>query len=882
MSETSGMDVAIIGISCRFPGAANKDEFWENLWSGRDVVKRFEDEELIISGVSIDDVLDPDRVKAGPALDGVYDFDPAFFNIPETEAVVLDPQQRLFLSCAWEAFEDAGYVPDDYMGSVGVFAGATHNTYLFRELWPAFERFAKQLGEPFVIMANQADFLPTRVSYKLNLKGPSVSVSTACSTSLVATHYACRSLLTGECDLALAGGVAISFPEGIGYRRYGENNGSISPDGFCRPFDHRGQGMVPANGVGVALLKRLEDALEDRDHIYAVIRGSAINNDGARKVGFLAPSVEGQAEAIKAAMDVAGVAAEEVAFIEAHGTGTLLGDPIEIRALARAFGPKKDGASSCAIGSVKSNIGHTQEAAGIAGLIKAALAIEHRSLPATLHVEAVNSELHLEETPFFVARQKIDWRDRERPIIAGVSSFGLGGTNAHVVLAQPPGSPEGAEVPSACLLPVSARTAQQLERLLDRLASFLERKNLPIADVAYTLQIGRKHFPYRVAVVATHAHEAASLLRAAAAQSKREQRFCHVPSVALYIPDDASSYLQQARGLYSANGAYRSEIEALLAPRPAEEAARLRDCFSSEGAVAPQGAEETPVKHIAYLALANLWRRVGVNVTAVGGRGFGDLVAAALRDGAAHAPGIAVDGVADASRGTAPTYVQGEDSISRLAGKAEIVLPVAFSASDLGRLQDPAIAPSILAVPEEGEPERRLLRTLGELWEAGCDPDWRGLHAGAAPRRVSLPTIAFNTRSFRPNILPSEASALHAGLSSAGPRQSETSDIRPRAPRGETEDYASELREIITERWVELLGLAEPPADASFFDLGGDSLLAFRLTNALRDTFDVELSARDIFENSSISQQYALIEARLLEKIETLSSDEVDSLISER
>ena len=427
-------EIAVIGLACRFPGAQNSDQFWANLRDGVESISRFTDEELLASGISPSVLRLPNYVKAGGVLPGIDLFDAGFFGMSRREAEMTDPQQRVFLEVAWEGLENAGYDPQRYDGSIGVFAGSSISTYLLFNLVPDVSIVGS--GEHFpTLIGNDKDYLATHVSYKLNLHGPSMSVQTACSTSLVAIHTACQSLLNGECDIAIAGGVAISVPQQTGY--FYQEGAYFSPDGSCRSFSADARGTVFGSGAGVVVLKRLEDALRDGDCIDAVVKGSAINNDGAAKVGFTAPSVEGQARAISEALAIAEVSLESIGYVEAHGTATPLGDPIEISALSLAFSSQELPAASCAIGSVKSNVGHLDSAAGVCGFIKAVLSLKHAQVPPSLHCATPNPNIDFGKTPFYVNTALRAWPEREKRR-AGISSFGIGGTNAHVVLEEAP------------------------------------------------------------------------------------------------------------------------------------------------------------------------------------------------------------------------------------------------------------------------------------------------------------------------------------------------------------------------------------------------------------------------------------------------------------
>ncbi|WP_131770862.1 type I polyketide synthase, partial [Candidatus Protofrankia californiensis] len=506
-------DIAIVGMACRFPGADTLEEFWRNLCAGRETTTFFTDGELLAAGASPELVADPRYVKAGQILPDVEMFDAEIFGITHEEAELLDPQQRHFLECSLAALEHAGYDPDTYPGVTGVYAGAGLNTYLLHNLSERF-RSGTTLERYRLMLANDKDFLTTRVAYKLNLRGPAVSVNTACSTSLVAVHMACVSLLGGECDLALAGAAHVRVPQVEGYLF--QEGMILSPDGRCRAFDAGAQGTIVGSGVGVVVLRRLTDALADGDWIHAVIKGTAINNDGDAKTGYTAPSVPGQAAVIAEAQALAGCGADTISYVEAHGTGTPLGDPIEIAALTRVFTPRAAASGRCAIGSVKTNIGHLDAASGMAGLIKTSLMLRHRRLVPSLHFEKPNPDIDFDSGPFSVTTQLQQWPESgATPRRAGVSSFGIGGTNAHVILEEAPVREPVAAPPDGCqLLVTSAGSAAALEEATEELARHLaaHRDTLDLADVAHTLAVGRRAHAYRRALVCWDVHDAALTL----------------------------------------------------------------------------------------------------------------------------------------------------------------------------------------------------------------------------------------------------------------------------------------------------------------------------------------------------------------------------------
>ncbi|NES67693.1 MAG: polyketide synthase, partial [Okeania sp. SIO2D1] len=465
--------IAIIGISGRFPKAKDVDTFWKNLQEGVESIEFFSEQELLEEGIDPTLLKKQNYVKAGSVISDIELFDANFFGYNPREAEIIDPQQRLFLESAVEALEVAGYDSHTYSGAIGVYAGPSKNSYAHNNVYPHVLQNSEQVNPYQLFLGNGNDFLSTRVSYKLNLTGPSITVQTACSTSLVAVHLACQSLLSGECDMALAGGVSIHIPQKTGYLYQEEM--ILSPDGHCRTFDAKAKGTIGSNGLGIVVLKRLEDAIADGDYIYAQIKGSAINNDGSSKVGYTAPSVEGQAAAISEAQSIAGIDPETITYIEAHGTATPLGDPIEIAALTKAFRGFTEKKGFCAIGSLKTNMGHLDAAAGVAGLIKTVLALKHKKIPPSLHFETPNPTIDFANSPFYVNTTLSEWNTNETPRRAGVSSFGIGGTNAHVVLEEAPTLEPSSKSRPWQLLILSAKSSSALETATTNLAAHLKQ-----------------------------------------------------------------------------------------------------------------------------------------------------------------------------------------------------------------------------------------------------------------------------------------------------------------------------------------------------------------------------------------------------------------------
>ncbi len=624
--------VAVTGLACRFPGAADSAEFWSNLLAGRESLAFRTPEELAALGVPPERLADPRFVASGGVLEDTDRFDAAFFGITPREAELMDPQHRLFLQCAVSALEDAGQRPDRTEGDIGVYAASGFNSYLTHQLLP----YAAELGDRADVQwlaGSDKDYLATQVSYRLGLTGPSLNVQTACSSALVAVHLAAEALLSGECDVALAGAVSVGVSQGLGYLH--SEGGILSADGHCRPFDAEATGTVFGSGVGAVVLKRLADAIEDGDTIRAVLRGSAVNNDGNHKVGFTAPSTSGQVRVITAAQAVAGVGPEELAYLEAHGTGTALGDQIELAALRKVFADAPE--SRCALGAVKSNVGHLDTAAGMAGLIKTVLTLQHRTLLPTVHFSRPHPGHGLDGTRFRVLTEAEPWSGPEGAMLAGVSSFGIGGTNAHLVLQEPPrpATPSAADAGGQGearwqLLPVSARTPAALERSTTALAGALTHGTpVRLGDAAHSLQTGRREFEWRRAVLATDTAGAA----AAFAVPTEGTAAAGSGTGAVYVfPGQGAGFPGMAAEPYRAEPVFRAELDrALEALRPWTDAP-LRELLLDPGH--PDLFERTEVAQPALFAveyaLASWWAAVGVRPAALVGHSVGEFTAACL------------------------------------------------------------------------------------------------------------------------------------------------------------------------------------------------------------------------------------------------------------
>ena len=635
--EKDGLgSIAIVGMAGRFPGADSVTELWQKVRDGQELIRFFTDEELIESGVDPAIFNDPNYVRAHGYLEGIDQFDAEFFDINPREADITDPQIRLFLENSWAALEDAGIDPERYPGAIAMFAGCSNNAYVFENLIKN-PKMIEAVGYTAAALGNHTDFLATRASYKLDLRGPSVTLQTACSTSLVATHMACQSLLSGESDVALAGGVCVTVLKKQGYM-YVEG-GTNTDDGHVRAFDAGGDGMLGGNAVAMVVLKRLEDALADGDTIRAVIRGTAINNDGIDKVTFTAPSVNGQAQVILDALEVADVDPRTIECVEAHGTATPLGDPIEIAALTQAWRDKTEDRQFCRIGTLKTNVGHTDIAAGVSGLIKTALQLQHAEIAPSLHYEQPNPEINFEASPFVVNTELFPWAaPKDHPRRAAVSSFGMGGTNAHAVLQEAPTPEPTSESRGVQLYLTSGRNVAALDANTANLADHLEATDQDPADVAFTLQVGRKAFEERRAVVANSREAAVEALRkldklhSVTETCTRKDR-----GVAFLFTGQGAQYPNMMRGLYDSEPVFKAELD-----RCCDAVAKAVGLDLRTLILPPAGEEEAAGERLALTqytqpalfcveyALAQLWLSWGLEPEAMAGHSIGEYVAACL------------------------------------------------------------------------------------------------------------------------------------------------------------------------------------------------------------------------------------------------------------
>jgi acyl transferase domain-containing protein len=630
MSKESftGNEIAIIGASGGFPGADGIDEYWENIIGGSDCISHYSKEELKAEGLSPELLEQKNYVRAKGEVRDMTVFDADFFGITPQEAEIMDPQHRMFLECAWEALENAGYCTERHAGIIGVYAGKSVSSYLYQNIFPQLRQMLT-MGNLQAAIGNDKDSVTSTISYHMNLKGPSVTIQSSSSTSLVAVCIACQSLLTYQCDMALAGGISVGPPNKCGYLY--ETGGIMSRDGHTRPFDDASSGFVPGNGYGLVVLKRLDEALADRDHIYAVIKGYAVNNDGSEKISYTAPSVDAHAGVIALAQAMAEVKADTIEYVEAHGTGTRLGDPIEVAAYRKAFALSTQKKSFCALGSVKANIGHLDCAAGVAGLIKVMLALHHQMIPPHINIERVNSEIDFANSPFYINREARRWEKPNGPRRAAVSSLGMGGTNAHVVLEEAPAVSRTPRDGENHILLLSAKTQYAFDENRRRLLAYLQAHRTDnISDASYTLAVGRKPFFYRKAIVCDSADDAIQKLSDGTSFVK-----CRYNNrrIVFMFPGQGTQYVRMTKGLYENDAAFRDEIDRCAHLINAEINLDIRAIIVS-GVTSEDTLHMTQVTQPALFAVEYALGRklitLGLSPSAMIGHSLGEYAAAAI------------------------------------------------------------------------------------------------------------------------------------------------------------------------------------------------------------------------------------------------------------
>lgn len=884
--------IAIIGMTGRFPGASDVERFWENLVEGKECITFFTREELEQSNLERRLLDDPRYIGADGVIEDMDKFDAEFFGFSPREAEMMDPQHRLFLECAWELMENAGYNSEHYKGRVGVYASANLSTYLIRNLMANPELRSRATSFQ-TVLGNDKDFIATRVAYKLNLKGPCVNVATLCSSSAVAIHLACQSLLAFQCDMALAGAVSLQASRNEAF--FYQEGGIGSPDGHCRPFDSKANGTVSGSGLGIVALRRLEDAVKDGDNILAIIRGTALNNDGAEKMSFAAPGMQGQVEVISEALNLADVDPETITYVEAHGMGTPLGDPMEIEALTKAFRRSTNKNKFCAVGSVKSNIGHLVNAGGAAGLIKTVMALQNKQIPASLNYESPNPMIRFEETPFYVNTRLSEWKTGSTPRRAGVNSFGIGGANVHIVLEEAPDNNVSGSARGWHLAVLSARNETALQQQAANMKSHLSaHSQLNMADMAYTLQVGRRTFPHRLFFVCRDSREALDILN----NSDKDRFFTRFQEQrdqpAAFIFTGAAVAMPPAFGheLYKHEPGFRKYIDDCAAILEAILRCDIRQLLYPKADM-PQKSPGNGVEQAALFAtqyaLAGLWMEWGIMPQAVFGLDWlGECLAAcvagilSLKDAlAAVAVGQigAVKGLKlnpakipvasgtdglwlEESAAADPDYWDRPRGENAAAGLETLVKDSAFIFLEIGSGQlasdevnkkvNEISTAEVLAsfgrpLPETaGSETAALLTTLGKLWLAGVSVDWNGFHTHQHRHRLALPTYPFQRKRYW--IEPAEEIKTEGQTASTALTYHERPSLSTpyTAPRSETE---AELVKI----WQEMIGIQPIGVFDSFIQLGGDSMLAAQIISRAREAFHIDIPMNEIFEEPTIA-----------------------------
>lgn len=869
--------IAIIGMSGRFPGASNVDKYWENLKEGRECITFFTREQLERSNLEQRLLNDPRYVGADGIIEDMDKFDAEFFGFSPREAEITDPQHRLFLECAWELMENAGYDSEHYKGRVGVYASANMSTYLIRNLMSNPE-LRSQATSFQTVLGNDKDFIATRVSYKLNLKGPSVNVATLCSSSAAAIHLACQSLLAFQCDMALAGAVSLQASPNEAF--FYQEGGIGSPDGHCRAFDSKANGTVSGNGLGIVALKRLEDAVNEGDNILAIIRGSALNNDGASKMSFTAPGMQGQVEVITEALNLADVDPETITYVEAHGMGTPLGDPMEIEALTKAFRHGTDKTGFCAVGSVKTNIGHLVHAGGAAGLIKTVLALQNKKIPASLNYESPNPMIRFEESPFYVNTRLSNWETGTKPRRAGVNSFGIGGTNVHMILEEAPDKNVSGSARQWQLILLSARNEVALQQQTVNLKNHLSaNSNINAADMAYTLQIGRKSFSNRLFFICQNSGEALDILNAYVLNNYNDNRmFKQVQSnreqlVAFIFTGDTVT-MPSAFGyeLYQYEPVFRKSIDDCALILEALLHCDIKQ-FLYPNQDTLQESLSAEVKRTALFitqySLARLWMEWGIMPQAVfgldwlgeclaacieGNLSLKDALTAVVNDRIGDVKGLTLNQSQIPIASRLENIMKDSEYVFLEIGSGQIVVDTVKQNRNI--ISSRVVLASFdRSVPETVNSETAaLLTTLGNLWLAGVIVDWNSFHAYQHRHRLPLPTYPFQRKSYW--IEPMAETKAESRTDSAALVYHERPILSTpyTASRSETE---ADLVEI----WQDLIGIRPIGVFDSFVQLGGNSLLATQIISRAREAFNIDIPMIQILEEPTIANISAYIDA---------------------
>ncbi|WP_440110455.1 amino acid adenylation domain-containing protein [Paenibacillus sp. QZ-Y1] len=880
-------DIAVIGMAGHFPQARNVDEFWDNLMQGREAIARLDEEDLLAAGVRAEDLNHPHYVRAKGVLEDTAYFDSSFFEYAYQESNMMDPQIRMLHQCAWEALEHAGCNPYDYEGEIGLFAGSGLSLPWMAKLAGRSGNFLSAFE---AMTLNEKDYITTRVSYKLNLRGPSVTVQTACSTSLVAIHQAAESIVRGECDVALAGGVSISYPIKEGYVWH---EGMIySKDGHCKPFSEEASGTVSGNGCGMVVLKALDQALEDGDQIYAVIKGSAINNDGFDKIGYTAPSVNGQVKVISTALKKAGIHPEQISYLEAHGTGTKLGDPIEIEALRQSWSSSKS--NYCALGSVKANIGHLDAAAGVAGFIKTVMTLYHRTVPPQIHYDRPNPMLGLEQSPFYINTEPKPFEDPNQILRAAVSSFGIGGTNAHIILEQPPVLSENLVYEPLLLLPFSAKSTTALERTYESVIDHIHTVPALLPQAAWTLQTGRARLKHRKTLVAVDGSVFNDETYTSSGVATEEKL-----RIVFILNGESGTTPFLAKELYASTynshiaRMFRANVENMIRHFDIKDQYVIRQGMMSQRTISDKKVDCKRLFTVEY-ALFTTCLQLGIIPEAVMGQGVGELAGLVISGVILpeHAVQVLDETLEwDHGLGALAKALSGSSDSDAMVLLAQRVgryifgqahFPLVFSSSsgtDRGletlymmtrqgwpvqqgtntSVTDDSAISLIRSELDSLPGDVYLMKALGQCWCMGAHLDWEVLSSKQVQRKIPLPTYVFDPivheHDVSLGVLEFRTHEKTVAGSPLQPSSSSTSNKEKLTQR--------QINERLQAMWMEELGCESINPTDDFFRLGGHSLKAIALSAKMTEAFGCQAALEHIFNYPTLQSMTEWVEAQL-------------------
>lgn len=853
-NEDYSNTIAIIGVTGRFPQISNIQEFWEQLKNGVETFHDFVERDRDVP------ISHGDFIKVKNKFKDIEYFDASFFGIHPRDAELMDPQLRIFLEQAWILLESAGYNPFSYKGLIGLFASTGLSHYLLNYIYPNSNNL-KDINPLQIILGNEKDYLPTYVSYKLNLRGPSLAVQTSCSSSLVSVHLACESLLTYASDMALAGGVNITVPQVEGYTYL--DGGLLSRDGHCRSFDDQASGTVYNDGVGIVLLKRMEDALKDGDYIYATIKGSAMNNDGAIRAGYMAPSVDGQREVILRALSHSDVPPETISYIETHGTATPLGDAIELEALLQAYGAQSNKKGVCALGSVKPNIGHTGVVSGVAGLIKVALALKNKTLPPSLNFEEPNEQVRLEDSFFYVNTQLTPW-NAIQPLRAGLSSFGLGGTNVHMVLEEAPRIKSINSNKEWHLIPLSAKSQTALHKKIIQLNEYMiNHTSCNIADIAYTLQVGRESYDYRYYVICDKDYVPSNKLNNIC--SDTETRSCLVDNektVQFVFPNNICSERNIYITLYFEEPLFRESIDICVEKISIvlNNDMKAIDMLTKWQSKQEEVYENLMTMMITY-SLGKLWCELGVHYKSVSGIGIGEITKALFIKDITLDEAIRciIDSTTLNEKGIVLT--KQKNILSKESIDDSTIILIINSGNYLNYLDDEIVEKGTIIGSIDIKDTTShdityaLIHTLGQLWSMGVPIEWGNYYRQEKRLRIPLPTYPFEREKYWIDNKVSKEKVAE---------KTEKTDVVS----GSVIVSHDDVQETLVNLWKQQFGLSSIAIDDNFFELGGYSLMGTSLVNQINKIFGLDMYLRELFENPTIEELTDIVMNAYLMKID--------------